>query len=327
MVAGAALLGVQLVYGLVQMHRIDARVAAAPAVKVGTVQANMGLFEKRQSTEEGLRRHLDMTAALKEAGAELVVWSETSVMRAERVDTYRERIRDGVGRHLGIPAILGSVLFEFVPGPRRVILYNSALSTTAAGEITGRYDKQYLLAFGEYLPFGDTFPILYDWSRNSGKFSPGTSLEPLPVVDKAGQTHAVTTLICYEDILPAFTRNAVNAAHGESELLVNMTNDAWFGDTAEPWEHLALAKLRAIEHRRYFVRSTNSGVSAIIDPVGRTVVSTKTFRQETLLATIHWLRASTVYEVLGDAPYWLGSLGVLVMAFQRRRRGADAARA
>src|SRR5207253_2869582 len=104
-----------------------------------------------------------------------------------------------------------------------------------------------------YLPFGDTFPILYEWSPHSGKFSSGTSLDPLLIEDAHGTTHKVTTLICYEDILPGFTNTAVRQTP-DTELLVNMTNDAWFGDTSEPWQHLALAKLRAIEHRRYLVR-------------------------------------------------------------------------
>jgi apolipoprotein N-acyltransferase len=212
------------------------------------------------------------------------------------------------------------VLIEPVTGPRQYVLYNSALATNGKGEVTSRYDKEYLLAFGEYLPFGDTFPILYDWSPNSGKFSSGTSLEPLLIEDKAGQTHKVTTLICYEDILPGFTNAAVRASGGESELLVNMTNDAWFGDSSEPWEHLALAQLRAIEHRRYLVRSTNSGVSAIVDPVGRVMSHTGTFRQETLREKIHWMRGhTTLYEVLGDAPWWLATAVVLFMALRARK--------
>ena len=89
---------------------------------------------------------------------------------------------------------------------------------------------------------------------------------------------------------------------------MNLTNDAWFGDTTEPWIHLALAKLRAVEHRRYFVRSTNSGVSAIIDPVGRVVAHTDTFRARSLAGTVAWLRGTTAYEVLGDVPFWLVTL-------------------
>jgi apolipoprotein N-acyltransferase len=175
--------------------------------------------------------------------------------------------------------------------------------------------------FGEYLPFGDELPILYKWSPNSGHFSKGTSLDPL-FVDLGGARHPVTMLICYEDILPGFTNDAVR--HADPELLVNMTNDAWFGDTAEPWEHLALAQLRAVEHRRYLVRGTNSGVSAVVDPVGRVVAHTGAFRQETLASTIHWMRSKTVYERVGDGPWALVTLLVAAGAFVRRRATSTA---
>ena len=118
-----------------------------------------------------------------------------------------------------------------------------ALMVDEQGAVTGRYDKEYLLAFGEYIPFGDTFPILYQWSPNSSRFSPGASFDPLPLGD-----HKISALICYEDILPGFVNRMVR--HADPDLLVNLTNDAWFGDSTEPWIHFALAKLRAVEHRR-----------------------------------------------------------------------------
>jgi apolipoprotein N-acyltransferase len=222
-----------------------------------------------------------------------------------------------VARRIGVPAIFGAVVVRRVSDARQYVLYNTAVASDQAGTITGRYDKQYLLTFGEYLPFGETFPVLYQWSPNSGHFSPGTSLEPIEV-DIRGEKHPVTALICYEDILPRFTNDAVR--HARPELLVNMTNDAWFGDTAEPWEHLALAKFRAIEHRRFLVRGTNSGVSAVIDPVGRVIAHSGTFRQDTVAATIHWMQSRTVYEIVGDWPWLLVSLGLFAGCFVSRRR-------
>ena len=319
MVSGAIGLGAQSMFGLVRIGQIDARAAAAPPVHVGVVQGNLGLFQKREDPGEGLRRHLRLTGELKEKGVELVVWSESSVTFAVPEQMKDDFMKRNVGQKLGVPAIFGAVLIRPPQAKDRERWFNTALSSDSRGNVTARYDKQYLLAFGEYLPFGDTFPILYQWSPNSGKFSAGTELDPLVMIDRDGQRHKMTTLICYEDILPGFTRQAVNASRGESELLVNMTNDAWFGDTSEPWEHLALARFRAIEHRRYLVRSTNSGVSAIVDPVGRVLAHSKTFTAERLDAKIHFMRASTIYEALGDSPWWLSSLGVAAMAFIRRK--------
>lgn len=317
-VAGAAALGVALVYGFARMAMIDARVAKAEPARVGYVQGNMGLMAKRENPSEGLRRHRRLTRELREKGVDLVVWSETSATFPTREDLAMKTnyYRDRFTASLGVPTIFGAVLYRADPD-REQRWFNSALASDLQGNITGRYDKQYLLAFGEYLPFGDTFPILYKWSPNSGRFSPGTSLDAVTV--RVGETERkVSVLICYEDILPGFTNRMV--AHADPELLVNMTNDAWFGDTTEPWQHLALAKFRAIEHRRYLVRSTNSGVSAIIDPNGGIVEGTlsKTFEAEAKEGTIHWLRGTTVYQVIGDAPWYLVSLGMLFAAFRRR---------
>ena len=205
----------------------------------------------------------------------------------------------------------------FRADPDRERWFNTAISTNINGEVIGRYDKEFLLAFGEYLPFGDDFPILYKWTPHSGRFSKGTVLEPVDVEVK-GVKHKVTVLICYEDILPGFTNRAVAA--GDPELLVNITNDAWFGDTTEPWEHLALAKFRAIEHRRFLVRSTNSGVSAIIDPMGGVVTHTKTFTAEAQEGTVRWMRSHTVYEMVGDAPWWMAALAMVYASFRRNVR-------
>ncbi|HSQ67473.1 MAG TPA: nitrilase-related carbon-nitrogen hydrolase, partial [Polyangiaceae bacterium] len=98
------------------------------------------------------------------------------------------------------------------------------------------------------------------------------------------------------------------------------TNDAWFGDTSEPWEHLALSQFRAVEHHRYFVRATNSGVSAIIDPVGRVMVHSKPFDEEHGDAIVHWMRSSTIYETVGDTPVWLVSGLAVAAAFVKRKK-------
>jgi apolipoprotein N-acyltransferase len=303
-------------YGAARIGAVDAAAQAAPTATVGVVQANMGLMEKRTSPDEGLFRHLHLSRKLEqEHQVDFLVWSETSAMRAVRDETYRQELREGVARRIGAPAIFGAVIFRHVADARSYVLYNAAVSSDAEGVIQSRYDKEYLLTFGEYLPFGETFPVLYSWSPNSGHFSPGVRLDPL-VLEVRGEAHPVTALICYEDILPRFTNDAVR--YGNPELLVNITNDAWFGDTIEPWQHLALAQFRAIEHRRYLVRGTNSGVSAVVDPVGRVISHSGTFREEALSAPIHWMRQHTVYERLGDWPWLLVSLAAFGAAFRKR---------
>lgn len=298
-------------WGAVRLRQIDARALASPPLHVGLAQGNMPLVQTRGDFDEGLRRHREMTEQLRRRGAELVVWSEATLARSLPEQGYQTALEHLFTRELKVPTIFGAVLYKR-DQHGHAVAFNTALLANGAGAITGRYDKQYLLAFGEYLPFGDLLPVLYDWSPNSGHLSAGRSFDPLLVGD-----HRVTALICYEDILPSFVNAAVR--HARPDLLVNLTNDAWFGDTTEPWEHLALAQLRSIEHRRYLVRATNSGVSAVVDPVGRLIAHGAVFQQDTVDAVVHWMSGdATVYETIGDAPWWLAAAAVAAMAFRRR---------
>jgi apolipoprotein N-acyltransferase len=183
----------------------------------------------------------------------------------------------------------------------------------------GTYDKTYLLAFGEYLPVGDVFPQLYDISPASGRFSPGDDVTPLELTTEDGETYRLSVLICYEDIVSSFVRRAVN--EGDPHLLVNMTVDSWFGETQEPDVHLGLARFRAIEHRRYLVRATNSGVSAIIDATGAVTTRSGLFTAETLHGEVAMLSGTTSsFAIFGHWPAWLALGGIAWMATRPRRR-------
>src|SRR5690606_28085145 len=133
---------------------------------------------------------------------------------------YRQRIT----RHLDTPVLFGALLRREVSDARGYTLSNSALLTDAAGGLAGRYDKQRLLAFGEYLPLGERFPVLYEWSMNSGRFTPGRSQAALPLGERRLSTH-----VCYEGVLPSLINQMLRRE--PADLIVNLTNDAWYGDT------------------------------------------------------------------------------------------------
>jgi len=233
------------------------------------------------------------------------------VMSAVLEDDVNRAMRQQFTRTLSMPTLFNSMLTRKVDDARGYALFNSALLTDKKGSVVGRFDKQYLLAFGEYLPFGETFPKLYEWSPHTGHFQAGTSFKPLSLGDRQ-----IAVVVCYEDVLPAFVNREMR--EGEPELIANLTNDAWFGDSTEPWIHLALAKLRAVEQRKFFVRSTNSGVSAFVDPVGRVISHTKTFEEVSQRATLRWLKGKTPYTLWGDGPWWLATFASFVLAFRRR---------
>lgn len=305
---GLAIPAIAALYGLVRLRRIDAALAAAPSIQIGIAQGNQPL----EGHASALATHLELTRRLRERGAELVLWSEGADARTYPEDRYQELARSEITRRLGVPAILGTGIRRSTATPRDTF-FNTALLSDAAGTILGRYDKHVLLAFGEYLPLGATFPFLYRWSPNSGRFSPGDSLDPLILGE-----HRVSVIICYEDLLPAFVNRLVR--HADPDLIVNLTNDTWFGDTTEPLEHLALAQLRAVEHRRYLIRATNSGLSAIIDAAGRVTLRGGQLREEALLGEAHFLRERTCYERLGDAPWYACTAAIALMALVEKRR-------
>ena len=131
----------------------------------------------------------------------------------------------------------------------------------------------------------------------------------------------IATPICYEVVRADFVRRMMRSAH--PHLLVTLANDAWFGDSQEPWIHLALARLRAVEHRRFLVRATNSGVSAIVDPMGRVVVRTGVLTRANLRGEVRMLEGETVYARLGDWPGWMAAalmlLGLVARSPRARR--------
>jgi len=170
--------------------------------------------------------------------------------------------------------------------------FNSALLLDGDGHVSALYDKTFLLMFGEYIPFGERFPRLYDFSPETSRFQPGVRTEPI-TVGKA----RMGMLICYEDLVPRYAKRV--AGHNPN-VLVNLTNDAWFGKTAEPYHHLNLALMRTVEYRRWLLRSTNTGVSVFIDAVGRRVAETSLDKAETLLKSVPLLEQRTLYAMLGD---------------------------
>ncbi|MCC6217758.1 MAG: apolipoprotein N-acyltransferase [Polyangiaceae bacterium] len=299
--------------GCARIRALESALASAPLGSVGIVQANLGLLAKSRDREEGVRTHLALTRGL-EAGAgplDVVVWSETSVMLpiAEREAATELALR--VGPFVQSPVVTGAVLVrEAAPGERARLL-NAAVLVGRDPTQVGTYAKRRLLPLGEYVPLERWVPWVRRWLPRTGRFVPGEATSPLRLGERG-----LAASICYEDVSPEVVRDGVR--QGRVDLLVNLTNDAWFGDTAEPWLHLALAKLRAIEHRRYLIRATNSGVSAVVDPAGRVVASAPSFRPATLVAEIRWLSEGTVWGAVGPGPWWGLAVAAAAAAALRR---------
>jgi apolipoprotein N-acyltransferase len=315
--AGLAVLGC-VGYGLVRIPAVERMAEAARTIRVAVVQTNIGAGDTTASPGQFLRRHQVMSreALAVGGGLDLVVWPESAYPGV--VPRNAKNLR-GITAGLDVPVVFGTLSAETgSDGERRV--YNSVVLTSPAGDVLGMFDKVKLLVFGETLPLVETFPAIQRWFPRSSTFERGRSFRHLRMPD--GTT--LLPMICYEDIIPAFVRDMWRAA-GPADVLVNVTNDSWYGDTQEPRIHLVLASFRSIETRRAMIRSTNTGISAVVDPVGRIRARTGQWTQETLVAAVPVITdgRSTPYMVIGDAYGWLSGLlagGLLVRGWRRRPR-------
>ncbi|HEY8540695.1 MAG TPA: apolipoprotein N-acyltransferase [Steroidobacteraceae bacterium] len=288
-----------LVYGAIRLPQVEAMTANAPKITVGLVQTNIGAQDKAADPEEFVTRHRAMSKALvaERPDIDLVIWPESAynrlLWRADR------NVADEVIADLGRPLLFGALTYDPADDPRGSHIYNSLLLASSSGEVLAVYDKIELLVFGETYPFSSTLPAL-DRIFGTNWFTRGTSLDHLRLGD-----HSFLPLICYEDILPSLVRRMWRHA-GPADALVNGTNDSWYGDTAQPMIHLALASFRSIETRRALIRSTNTGISAIVDPAGRIAHRTGQWTRETLVAEVPLIKdgSSTVYMKIGDVLGW-----------------------
>ena len=170
--------------------------------------------------------------------------------------------------------------------------FNSAYLLSPSGKIKGKYDKVHLVPYGEYVPLRNVFPFIKKLTAGIGDFRTGAGYYPLSLGDKK-----IGILICYEAILPFAARMYKERS---ADLLVSITNDAWFGTTSAPFQHFSMAIFRAVETRLYLARAANTGISGIIDPTGRTIAKTNIFQEDALKGYIKFIRIPTFYAEYGD---------------------------
>jgi apolipoprotein N-acyltransferase len=192
--------------------------------------------------------------------------------------------------------------------------YNSAVLLDKGGFVQGIQHKNNLLAFGEYIPFADVWPGVYRVLQTS-EFTPGTEATLLPF-----EGYKLGVMICLEDILPAYGREL---AAQSPDVLVNLTNDAWYGKTHEPFLHFSLATMRTVETRKWLVRATNTGVSAFVDATGRIVAQTSIYDPETLVFDVPMMKGPpTLYSRIGDVCGYLSlffTMALLGVALRKEK--------
>jgi apolipoprotein N-acyltransferase len=173
----------------------------------------------------------------------------------------------------------------------RIEYFNGALLIGPGGQQGGQYAKQHLVPFGEYVPLRRYLPFLEPLVVSIGDFTAGTSQAPLSL-----GAMQLGVLICYESIFPDIARQTV--AQG-ANLLVNLTNDAWYGRSSAPYQSMAMAVFRAVETKRTLIRAANTGISGAVDPLGRIIGETAIFTEAALIVKAPMLTEATVFSRQG----------------------------
>ena len=317
-VVGSLLLAVT-VWGSVRVSRSELTRMGDP-VRVGLLQGNIDQSEKTDLARARaiFSAYLAMTRQAIGAGAELVIWPESSTpFMFEEDPEGANRIR-AIAREARVPILVGSDQIEWrLENGRRIPgrYFNSAFLVRADGTTAGVYRKMHLVPFGEYVPLKRLLFFAAPLVEAVGPFSAGADAALLPV-----GAHPVSVAICYEVVYPNLVRQFVR---GGSELLTTITNDAWFGRTSAPYQHFEQASMRAIEEGRYLVRAANTGISGIVDPYGRVLARSDLYQPAMIVGDARFLRAPTFYARHGDVLAWASlvmTVLLVVMPIRVRRR-------
>jgi apolipoprotein N-acyltransferase len=316
LLAAVAATGLVVLYGTLRMPVVQQAIDNAPPVTVGLVQGNIGIHEKGNVAlfDINLDTYRELSTPLEDA-VDVLIWPESVaqwwVATADAQLPPKHNPFPGVHSYL----IFGGLAYDYPREGGDPKMYNSAFLIDGTGRVYGRYDKQVLIPFGEYIPGASLLPGLYQLSPQTGQFTAGVDSRTLDVPGRV----RFAPLICYEDV-PAGIARAMTA--GGAEALLTLFNDAWFGRSMAPYQHEAIALWRAIENRRYFVRVGNAGVSSIIDPFGRVTDRLPMFTGETLRAEIRPLHVDSVYTRYGDVFAWsvVSAAAIALLAVWARAR-------
>ena len=328
--------------GQVRLTSALEEISAAPQTIVALVQGNLEAHQTSAVPQykPDLETYIQLSQQAESQGAELLIWPESVLdvwtpeplrtVRGTRYDpypgnpvpllygtlAYRERSAEKVDQFLrSYPHLAGTLHEEAY----RYLRFNSAYAIDQRGKVLGAYHKRALMPFGEYLPFADLYPALRTLSPNTGDLSIGDLRDPIVIPLGGARTEAVRAgmLICYEDLVSSLARDeAVRGAN----LLVNLTNDVWYGKSKAPYQHHLLASWRAVETRRFLLRATNTGYTGIVDPFGRTAADLPIFETGLVTSRVNLLESRTLYSRIGDLPVWLLTGAALLFLLKRRKK-------
>ena len=290
-----ALLIATLFYGFNSLN--DAQSTHGKPLRIALIQGNIPQDVKWSPAfrEQTVDTYVRLTRDAAKGGVDLIVWPESAVPFFFQDEPLQaERIRSLV-REMNAYLLFGSPAHELRNGKSTFL--NSAFLLSPQGETIGRADKLHLVPFGEYVPLGSILTFINKIVVGIGDFAPGERAVPLDI----GSTK-LGIQVCYEVIFPELARQYVNAG---ARVLVAITNDAWFGRSSAPYQHLAISTFRAIETRTPLIRAANTGITAIVDQNGHISTMTSLFTEAYRTGEIQPGSGKSLYLKIGDLPAWL----------------------
>jgi apolipoprotein N-acyltransferase len=298
-------------YGYYRLGNVEQKMAQAPKMKVAVVQGNIkqGDKWKKEMVQATLDRYGELTRKVK--GARLTIWPETAApfffLRTPQLSAQVQETAKENGGYL----LFGAPAWELTGQGES--FYNRVYVLSPQGEVVGYYDKAHLVPYGEYVPLKRYFPFLGKMVSMVGDFAEGPVGKVVDLPEGP-----VGPLICYESIFPCLSRAQVENG---ARLLVNVTNDAWYGTTSAPYQSLAIAAVRSAETHTAMARAANTGISAFIDPAGRILWQSGLFVPAAQALEIPWMAGGSLYTRYGDWFAWgCVILAGLTLVLPRRRR-------
>ncbi len=298
--------------GVRSMEITQAKMMQAPRTRIALLQGNIPQDEKwlLEKADAIHQTYLQLTRLAFEHSVDLVIWTEASYPYELALDD--PELLSEVGE-FPKDVLVGAVSYEshgnILPNPYRTPLdypvHNSMVLLGPGSQLKGVYHKQHLVPYGEYIPFRNWLPFVGKLTENMGEFQRGQSSKPL--ISGASR---FGILICYEDIFPQIAR--AESLLG-ANLLVNISNDAWYGDSSALEQHLNFSIFRAVENGKYLLRSTNTGITAFIDPLGRIQKKLPKFSEDYLIDEVSLLEDQTFYTRHGDVFAYGCVTGMLIM--------------
>jgi len=312
-------------YGTITIHKLNNE-SAVKKIFIACVQANIPSLIKHDSSKNAdiLKKYSRLSIIASKRKPDLIIWPETAFPGYffDKGLTYKSVTN--LVKYVDTPLMSGLCRRD-ISTDYYLNYYNSTALIEPSGSVIGLYDKMHLVMFGEYVPYADYLPFLKLVTPIEGSFSCGNAARTLALTINKTNTFKFGPLICFEDVFGYVARAMTRAG---ADILLNLTNDGWFHNSPEPYQHSSLAAFRTIETRRPLVRSTNSGITTYINRYGKTVTLLKKNGKSVQVSgvmhaeiPVYSSEKITLYTKFGDwfLIGWCVIAGGLVIGTIRRR--------